>query len=571
MINQHAADILQEIGDILEIRGEDAYRMRAYQNAALSIRNLSTDLEKIYNNDYKNLLNIPGIGESLAKKIEEIIKTGDSKIHKKLIKEFDKHLLTMLQLRTVGPKKIKLFYKTLNINSLAKLKKAAEQGKIRELPRMGGKSESEILKAIEEFRRFHKRTPLNLAEQKALEIKDYLKKFQDIEKVEIAGSLRRKKETIGDLDILAVTKNYKKLMDYFINFADTTKVIAKGDTKSSILLTENIQCDLMVVPRSSFGAAFYYFTGSKEHNIAIRDMAKRKGLKINEYGVFKNNKKIAGKTEMEIFKSVGLPYIIPEMRENEGEIEAALKGKLPKVIDLKDLKGDVHVHTDWSDGRNSLGEMIASAQKYGLKYIAITDHSPAVRVAGGLTKERILNQIQKINEIRKKFKNIRILTGMEVDIKLNSELDMDEEILKKLDIVIGSIHSHFMLSEEEQTKRVIKALKNPYLKIYGHPTCKMINRREPIKLNIEKIIKAAKEFHTALELNSQPLRLDLQDKNLRIAKNIGAKIVINSDSHSVLGFDNLRFGISTAKRGWIEKKDVLNTLEADKLLEWLLK
>lgn len=582
MDNQKIAQIFQEIGDMLEIQGENRFRVLAYQKAALTISDLGTEVADIYNQDPKELEKIPGIGKDLASKIVELIETGKCTYHVELMKKFSPGLLDMLRVRGVGPKKIKLFFGELKIDTIEKLRKAAEDGKISELPGMGEKSEKDILKALDEYDKHTERMTLMQAMSLAEDIIEYMKKSSDVKKIEYAGSLRRMKETVGDLDILVAEKGdgkkSEKIMDHFIKYPETESVIAKGKTKTSIIMKNGIQADLRVIDEEIFGAAMHYFTGSKEHNVAIRDRAKKMGLKVSEYGVFKIKGKkedlVAGKTEEEVFKAVKLPYIEPLLRENRGEIEAAEKGKLPKTVEYNDLKGDLHCHSEWSDGSHEIEEVAKAYRDAGFEYIALTDHSQSARIAHGLTPDRYKMQWDEIDEVNdllekeaKKGKPaFKILKGTECDILADGQLDLPDSVLKKFDIVVASVHSGFKRSEKEMTERVIKALKNPYVKIWGHPSGRLINQREPYEIDMHKVIKAAIQEGVALEINSQPLRLDLFDYYCKMAKDMGAKFTIDSDSHHETQIKFLNFGVAVAKRGWLEKGDVLNTLPLDKLL-----
>lgn len=577
MINNKIADIFQEIGDILEIQDENVFRIRSYQRAAQIIRNLPTDLEELKKKDPKKIRAIKGIGEDLYNKIIEIIETGKCDMHQKLLGHFHPGLLDMLRLRGIGPKKVKLIYTNLGIKDLKELERAAKQGELRDLPGMGEKTEEAIIKSIDDLQRYSKRSLLPLALDEAKLLIFYLKENKFVSKAEYAGSLRRRRETIGDIDILVCTnaknhnkKNVKSIMDHFVKYDHTEEILAHGPTKSSIVLDTGIQVDLRVVEEKSFGAALHYFTGSKAHNIIIRDIAKKKGLKVNEYGVFKGEKQIAGKTEEEVFKSVGLPYIIPELRRNDGEIEAARKGKLPKSIDIKDIRGDLHMHTNQSDGSQPLPKVVEECFKIGYEYIAITDHSQSSTIANGLDKKRILKQMKDIDKLNKQYekKNFKILKGSEVDILPDGSLDFPDEILAQFDIFPASVHSRFTMKQAEMTERIIKAMKNPHVKVLGHPTGRLINRREPYDVDMDAIIEAAIEYKVALELNAQPLRLDLTDKYLKRAKEKGAKIVIGTDSHHTSQRVYMNYGIFIARRGWLEKKDVLNTRPLAKLFDY---
>jgi DNA polymerase (family 10) len=583
MDNQSIATIFREIGDILDIQGANRFRIIAYQKAAQNIENLPRELNEIYRKDPKKIQEIPGIGKDLAFKIVELLTTGKCEYYENILKTFDRGLLEILRVRGVGPKKVKLFYAELQIDSIEKLRAAAQTGKIRELPGMGEKSETEILKALEDYDKHQERMLISEGLYEVNKLIHYLQKCPAVKRVEYAGSLRRMRETVGDLDILVAGSDVPKIMDFFVLYPETRQVLGKGPTKTSILLKSGVQADLRVIDEKVFGAAMHYFTGSKAHNIVLRDRAKKMGLKVSEYGVFKLEKVkgkeepketlIAGKTEEEVFKSVGLPYIIPEMREDRGEIEAALEGKLPKPIELKDLRGDLHVHSKWTDGQNEIEEMARAYRDRGFDYIALTDHSPSMAMTRGLTPERFELQWAEIDEInadlqkeaKKGARPFKILKGVECDIKADGSMDLPDSTLKKMDIVIASVHTRFNLSEKEQTERVLKAFQNPYVKIFGHPSGRLINKREPYEIDMEKIIDGAIRYHVALEIDGQPHRLDLFDYYCKMAKERGAKFTIDADAHHHTNIDFLKYGIAVAKRGWVEKKDVLNTLPLKEL------
>lgn len=572
MINKQISEIFQEIGDILEIKDENRFKILAYHRASQIIRNLASDLGKIYKKDPKRILEINGIGKDLYLKIVEIIETGKCDYHQRLLDEIPAGVLDMLRLRGVGPKKVKMFYITLGLKSLKELEKACRSGKIHVLPGMGEKTELSILKAIDDMQRFSERTLMPFALEEAKLIIEYMKKNKSVKNIEYGGSLRRRKETVGDIDILvsSTKKDAPEIMDHFVKYSEVENVLAHGETKSSIVLITGIQVDLRVVEPKSYGAALHYFTGSKAHNIKIRDMAKKKGMKVSEYGVFKGKKQIAGKTEEEVFKSVGLPFIIPELRKDDGEIEAGLKNKLPDSIELKDIKGDLHMHTNESDGTQDLETVAEECYKHGYKYIAITDHSKTSAIAHGLDQKRLLKQYKEIDKLNKKYKDkdFEILKGCEVDILKDGKLDFSDEILAQMDIFPASVHSGFTMPKAKMTDRIIKAMSNPYVKIIGHPTGRLINRRDAYELDMDAIIDAAKEYKVALELNAQPLRLDLKDTYLRRAKEKGVKIVIGTDSHHTSQRVYMQYGIYMARRGWLEKKDVLNTRSLSKLLDY---
>jgi len=554
MDNKAIAKILEEMGDILDIKGENSFRINAYRKAALTIANLGKDLR-----DMQDFSKIPGIGEHLGKKIAELIQNGKCKEHERLKKSIPAGLLEMLKVRGLGPKKVKLLYGKLGIKNIKELKKAALQGKIQDLEGMGEKSQAGILKAIKEHGQFStERHLLNEALAEAMRLIEYMKKCKEVKHIQYAGSLRRRRETIGDIDILATVKDLGGsgvIMKHFTSYDDVLNVIAEGETKSMIILTSGMQVDLRVIADESFGAALHYFTGSKEHNIKIRNLAKRKGLKISEYGVFRGKKMIGGKTEEEIFKYVGLPYVIPELRENEGEIEYGLKHKkFPQFVELGDIKGDLHSHTNYSDGKNTIEEMATAFIKMGYEYFAVTDHSSVVKIANGMGKKDIHRQWNEIDRVQKKLKGkIKILKGAEVDILKDGGLDFEDEVLKELDVVIIAAHMYGQLPEREQTARLISAIENPYSMILAHPTGRLLNKRAPMEFDMKKIINACVANKVALELNSHPLRLDL------IAKDKGVKFVINTDSHNLEQPAFIEYGIGIARRGWLEKGDVLNT------------
>ncbi len=574
---------------MLEINGENRFRVLAYQKAALTIGDLGTECSDIYNSGgTKALEEIPGIGKDLAQKIAEMIETGKCSYHEDMMKKFSPGLLEMLRVRGVGPKKVKLFFSQLNIDNPEKLRRAAKDGLLRDLPGMGEISEADIIKALEEYDMHTERMMLSQALNLAEEIITYMKKCKEVKKIEYAGSLRRMKETIGDLDILVAEADEKKskiIMDYFVKYGDVKSVIARGPTKTSVILESGIQADLRVIEEKIFGAALHYFTGSKEHNVAIRDRAKRMGMKISEYGVFEILKKrgkeeeklVGGKTEGEIFKAVGLPFIEPLLRENRGEIEAAEKGRLPKTVELSDLKGDLHCHSKWSDGTHEIEEVARYYRDAGYEYMALCDHSKSSTIAHGLTVDRYEMQWDEIDEVNKVLEKeaaagapaFRMLKGTECDILADGSLDLPDKVLKKFDVVVASVHSRFKMPGKEMTERVIKALKNPYVTIWGHPSGRLINQREPYEIDMPKVIRAAISEGVALEINSQPSRLDLFDYYCKMAKEWGAKFSIDSDSHHFSQIDFLKYGVAVAKRGWLTKEDVINTMTLKELLKRL--
>ncbi len=570
MENTEFAKIFWEIAEFLELKEENPFKIRAYRKAAQNIEALSENLESVYKKGGLDALEaIPGIGERIAGKIEQIIKTGKLDLHQKLIKEFPKGFIEMVQTPGLGPKTAMLLYKKLKIDSVDKLEKAAKAGKLRGLPGMGAKKEENILKGLGLKKKVKGRFLLSEALSFVEPIVGTLKKLKEVDQILPSGSLRRFKETIGDIDILVTSKNPKKIMDTFTSLPQVDRVLAKGPTKSSVVLKNGLQADVRVMEPKTFGAAAHYFTGSKQHNIQIRTLGVKKGLKISEYGVFKGKKRIGGEEEIDVFKAVGLPFIPPELREGTGEIEAAQKGKLPALIELKDIRGDLQMHSKWSDGGNTIEEMAKYAKKLGYEYIAITDHSKAVRVAGGMDEKEVLKQIKEIDKINSKLKGIKILKGIEVDILADGSLDLPDRVLKELDVVIAAVHSRFKMPRNEMTKRIIAAFKNKYVNLLSHPTGRIIGRREPYEVDMEKIIKSAADTGTYLEINSYPERLDLSDIHARRAKEEGVLIAINTDSHAAIQLDMIKYGVATARRGWLEKKNVINTNPLAKLLKLL--
>lgn len=595
MDNKNIATKLAEIGDILEIKGEDKFRVNAYHNAAIGVFNYPKDIRDLIDSNPAEIERIPGVGKNIKSHIIELLTEGKCKEFEDIRKSIPDGLLDMLRIRGIGPKKVKLFYSELKIHSIQALKEAAEKGILATLPGMGEKSQKEILGAIDEQSKFQlDRVLIDEALMEAEKYIEYMRKCKEIKRIEYAGSLRRRQETIGDIDLLATTtcdskEVTEKIMEYFVKYKEVVKVLASGETKSAVVLDSGIQVDLRVVPNNVYGAALQYFTGNKNHNILIRDMAKKKGLKVSEYGVFKRGKEkkegkkkeeklpegklLACHTEEDVFKALSLPYIEPELRNGEDEIKFALEivkagKKMPKLIELKDLKGDLHVHSVWSDGGESIETMAEAYREKGFEYMAMTDHSPIVGVAGGMDKNRIKKQWIEIDKINKKFKDFRIFKGCEVDILKDGTLDFDEEILKNLDIVVISAHMYAKLTKEEQTKRLIRAIENPYSEILGHPTGRMINRRAPMEFDMIKVIDACKVNKVAIEINSNPLRLDLADKYVKIAKEMKVKIAINSDAHDVSQIGLLKYGVFVGRRGWLTKNDVLNTLNLEQFLRF---
>jgi DNA polymerase (family 10) len=556
--NADIAKIFSEVADILEIQGANPFRVRAYRNASRTVGDLSRSATEMIR-EGEDLLTLPGIGKDLADKIREVAETGRLSLLEDLKKELPGDFSRLMEITGLGPKRIKVIHEKLGVSTMEGLERAVREKRIRGLAGFGEKTEQAILEELKRVEKVKKRTKLPAADEIAADLTAYLKKIKGITHLEVAGSYRRRKETVGDLDILATVKKGTRIMEHFVKYEDTEKVISEGETRSSILLRSGFQVDLRVVPAASYGAALHYFTGSKAHNIAVRKIGIKKGLKINEYGVFKGDRKIAGRTEHEVYKQAGLPYIEPELREDRGEIEAAKKKMLPVLITLDDVRGDLHAHTKLTDGHFSLEEMTRGAKERGYEYLAITEHSKHVTVAGGIDAKALARQIREIDKLNGKLRGITILKGIEVDILEDGSLDLPDDILKELDVVVCSVHYKFTLSEEKQTGRVIRAMDNRYFHIFAHPSGRLINERGPYSINMEKIMEAAKERGCFLEVNAHPDRLDLTDVHCKTAKEMGAKVAISTDAHSINSFGFMRYGIGQARRGWLEAGDVINT------------
>ncbi len=568
MINQQIAQIFYRIADLLEIQGENPFRVRAYRNAARTIESLGRDLQEMAAKG-EDLTKLPGIGKDLAEKIREIIETGTLSRLSELENQVPPGLVELLKVEGLGPKRIKTLHERLGITTLEDLREAAAREKIKQLPGFGKKLQELILKGVVLAKKEGRRFRWALAESYVTELTAYLKKAPGLEKVEVAGSFRRKKETVGDLDILVTAGEPSRVIEHFVRFQGVRNIISQGPTRSTIILRSDLQVDLRAVESESSGSALHYFTGSKAHNIAIRSLAQKAGLKINEYGVFRGSQRIAGAEENDIFKAVGLSFIEPELRENRGEIEASMAGRLPHLVTIEDILGDLHMHTTWSDGKYSIEDMARAALSLGYSYIAITDHSSRMAITRGLDEKRLLEQGREIERVRKKIKGIAILKGIEVDILEDGTLDLSDEALQGLDIVIAAVHSKFKLPRQEQTKRILRAMDRPFVSGIAHPTGRLIGEREGYQVDMERIMEKAAETGCFLELNAQPARLDLNDINLKLAKDKGVRIAISTDSHNTDSLRFMRFGINQARRGWIEPEDCLNTQPLDRLLKTL--
>lgn len=558
MHNAAIARKFHELADLLEIQGANPFRVRAYRNAASIVEGSSRPLEDRVA-EGEDLSAIKGIGEDLAGQIKELVETGDLSQLQTMQKDVPEQLSELMRLDQLGPKRTRAIHDALGVSSLKELKEAAEAGKLRELSGFGAKTEKKILEEVDKLSDREHRTRLGEAEQVAAPLVAYLDELDEVSQIEVAGSYRRRKETVGDLDILVASANSAPVMERFTRHPEVAEVVSQGKTRATVYLKSGLQVDLRVVKAASFGAALHYFTGSKAHNVAIRKMALENKLKINEYGVYRGRKRVAGKTETEVFEQVGLPWIPPELRENKGEIEAAREDRLPDLVEEKDIRGDLYMHTSATDGRNSLREMAEEAKRLGYDYIAITDHSKRLTMANGLDAKRLRQQMAAIDKLNDELDGIRVLKGIEVDILEDGKLDLPDEVLDELDIMVGSIHSKFELSKKKQTERVLRAMDNPRFNILGHPTGRLINEREAYQIDLEAVIEAAAERGCCLELNAQPSRLDLAGRYAGMLREAGVLGAVSTDAHATdhLGFMHL--GMAQARRGWMEKKHLINT------------
>ncbi len=567
MKNADIAAVLSEIGILLEIKGENPFKVRAYERAAESIRSLTQEVAEI--REAGDLRSLPSIGGGIADKIAELLDTGKCTHHQELLSEFPETVFEMLRISGVGPKTVKTLIEQEGIASVEQLESAARGGRLRALPGMGEKTEQEILRGIAHLREYGKRTNLGLAWTIAEGIMEQLREDAPVDDMEAAGSLRRMKETIGDIDILITSDHPEAVMDRFVGLDLVAEILVHGATKSSVLTGAGVQADLRVVPPESFGAALQYFTGSKEHNVRLRDLAVRKKIKLNEYGVFRvkgeREERVGGRLEEEMYDALGLPLIPPELREDQGEIEAAGDGRLPQLIEVGDIRGDLQMHSTWSDGGSTIEEMAGAAKALGYRYIAVTDHSPSQTVANGLSVERLRERRKEIAAARRAVPGIGILDATEVDIKRDGSLDYPDEVLAELDFVVASVHSGWKMERAAMTERIIRAMENPRVDGIAHPTGRLIGKREPFEVDMEAVLKAAASLGVAMEINAYPDRLDLKDVHARRAKELGVKLMINTDAHAAEQLRLMHFGVATARRGWIEPGDVLNTLPISRL------
>ena len=566
MKNKEIASLFQRMADLLEFKDENIFKINAYRKSARILNDLTTDIEEMVRSG--DLQHMPGIGKGTAEKILEYLSTGHIAKYEEMKKGIGDDLIALLGVPSLGPKTLAMLHKEMKINSLEDLQKAVHDERMAALPGMGKKKIENIIRGIELYAQSRERMPLGKALVIAREVIGALQKAADIRDIEAAGSLRRGKETIGDIDILASGSRKKEIIDTFVHLPLSGSILAQGETKGSIVTANGIQLDLRVVEKDSFGAALQYFTGSKSHNVRLREIARRSGLKINEYGIFSGDRKVAGAREEEMYAALKMDWIPPELREDRGELEAALGHSLPALVRRSDIRGDLHVHSHYSDGAHSLPEIAAAAKKMGYQYIAVTDHSPSLKIARGLSAARLKEKIAEVKNINQSLSGIRLLCGAEVDIRNDGTLDYPDDLLSRLDIVIGAIHSGFKGSREQITKRIITAMDNPHLHIIAHPTGRLLGEREPYNVDMGRVIEAAAETGTALEINSYQDRLDLDDVTAMEAGKKGVMIALGTDSHHLEQLWMMELGVMVARRGWLERRHLLNTLTAEELLAW---
>jgi DNA polymerase (family 10) len=590
--NIEIARQLNEVGDLLEIQEANPFRVRAYRNAVRTINELATPLDRMVA-DEEDLTALPGIGKELARHIAELVTTGEMEVLAELRENVPSTLVQIMRLPGVGPKSARKLWDELGVETVEELKSAAEEGRVSELKGFGEKKQALILSGIEQFHRHSARYRLDEADRFVAPLLEYLSALEEAKKVEVAGSYRRRRETVGDIDILVLSSEPEPVMERFVSYPSVEKVLAAGGTRGSVVLRSGLQVDLRIVPAESYGSALVYFTGSKEHNIRLRQRALDRGFTVSEYGVFelletpepdttsaeaatdtedvdrrRAGRQVAGRTEKEVYGAVELPYILPELREARGEIAAAEAGELPDLVDRDALRGDLQMHSTWSDGKNSIEEMLGGCVELGYEYFAITDHSKALAMIEGLDEEGLRRQFGEIDEISGRHPEIRVLRSMEVDILADGTLDLADEMLEALDLVVISIHSMFSLPAARQTDRVLKALQHPAVDVLAHPTARLINKRDPVDFDLEQVIACAAENRVALELNANPRRLDLKDTQLMLAKSLGAKVVISTDAHRVAELELMRYGVEQARRAWLETGDVLNALPRRGFLDY---
>ena len=566
MENSEFARLLSETADLMEIAAEDGFRIRSYRNAAAAILGYPERVGDILSNPERKITEIPGVGKGLAAVIDEIAARGSFERRDQLLEKYPPTALELLKIQGLGPKSIALLFEHYRVSTIDDLERICNEHKLRELPRMGQKLEEKVLRSIAQYRKSAGRFLLSFGSATAALLIEYLRKIPGLDQLSAAGSVRRGKETIGDVDLIVTGAAAREAMDAFVKHPSVTEVLGKGENKASVRFGfEGLQVDLRALPAESYGAAMQYFTGSKEHNVALRARAQRMGLTLNEYGLYRveTNELLAGRTEEEIYQALGLPWIPPELRENSGEIEAALEGRLPRLVELSDIRGDLHMHTTETDGRASLEEMAEAARGMGYEYVAITDHSKALAMANGLDEKRVVDFAKKVREINRNSLGIHIFSGLECDIRRDGTMDIAEDALAELDFVIASVHSHMNLEAAEMTDRLLRALESPSVRALGHPTGRLLLHRDGFSFDFERVVTEAVKRGVRLEVNASPERLDLYGPLLRAAKARGAKFTISTDAHHPKHLENMRYGVTMARRGWLEAGDILNTLPLD--------
>ncbi|NIR30455.1 MAG: DNA polymerase/3'-5' exonuclease PolX [Gammaproteobacteria bacterium] len=566
--NREIAALFERLADLLEIEGANPFRVRAYRNASRVVGGLSQGVEDMLR-EGEDLSALPYIGEDLAEKIRTIVETGKLPLLEEVETRVPGELSELMKIPGLGPKRVKTLYQELRIDSLEDLERAIRDGKVRELEGFGKKSEEVLTAGIARLTGVERRTRLFDAEEVLRPLLAYLKEVDGVKQIDVAGSFRRRKETVGDLDILVTCKRGTPVADRFVEYDEVEEVVSHGETRSTVILRSGLQVDLRVVPEVSYGAAMHYFTGSKAHNIAVRKLGVKRGLKINEYGVFKDDKRVAGRTEAEVFKKAGLRFVEPELREDRGEIEAARKGKLPELVTIEDIHGDLHCHTKATDGHHTIEQMARAAVDRDYDYLAITDHTQRVTMAKGMDGKRLRRQMEEIDRLNDKLDGIVVLKGAEVDILEDGSLDLPDDVLEMLDFTVCAVHYNVGLSRDKQTRRIIRAMDNPFFNILAHPTGRLIGERDPYELDMERVMEAALERGCFLEVNAQPSRLDLTDAHCKMAKEMGLKVAISTDAHGTDQLDYMRLGVGQARRGWLEAADVVNTRPLRELKELL--
>jgi len=583
MENLEIAKVLSQMADLLEIQDANPFRVRAYRNAARFVDGYAKPMRKLVEEE-SDLTDLPGIGREMARHIHELIETAGLSVLDELAEKIPRSLIDVIELPGVGPKKAKKLWKELGIETVDELEQRAEAGEVAALDGFGEKSQQKILTGIEQFRQHRSRFKLVEADLLVQPLLEYLRERPEVERLEVAGSYRRRVETVGDIDLLAIATDAEAVMDRFTSYPKVTQIQMSGRTRGRVSLQSGLEVDLRILAEPSYGAAMVYFTGSKEHNIKLRKRAIERGLRLSEYGVFREDggggdeseekdpwagEQLAGRTEKEVYSTVELPWIEPELREDRGEVEAAARGELPVLVELSDMKGDLQMHSTWSDGKNSIEEMVAACAARGYEYMALTDHSKALAMTGGLDAKRIREQWKEIEEVQERHPEIRILRSQEVDILADGTLDQDEDVLEELDLVVVSVHSRFDLPAAEQTARVLTALRHPHVDVLAHPTGRLINRRPPFDLQIDEVLDCAKENGVVVELNAHPERLDLKDSHLMLARELGLKVAISTDAHRARDLDLMHYGVEQARRAWLSKADVVNALPLKEFLQLL--